>query len=81
METVQVRLSKDQLKAIDRQVKAGKYQSRSEAIRDYIRKAEFFETLVQFRALVTQAGLKGEEFWKDPEALRKALYREIFKPR
>jgi len=46
METVQVRLGKDQLKAIDRQVKAGKYQSRSEAIRDYIRKAEFFEALV-----------------------------------
>lgn len=81
METVQVRLSKDQLEAIDRQVKAGKYQSRSEAIRDYIRKAEFFEALVQFRALVAQAGLKEEELWQDPETFRKALYREMFKPR
>lgn len=81
MKTVQVRLSPDQLRAIDRKVKAGRYQSRSEAIRDYIRKAEFFEALEEFRRLATKAGLNEDEIWQDPEEIRKALYKEMFKAR
>jgi len=38
MQTIQIRLAPTQLKTIDQKVKEGRYQSRSEAIRDYIRK-------------------------------------------
>ncbi|HCP32133.1 TPA: hypothetical protein DIT45_02655 [Candidatus Acetothermia bacterium] len=78
MKTVQVRLTPEQLKSIDRQVQAGEYQSRSEAIRDYIRKAELFEALVAFRRLAEKAYLTEEEIWQDSEAIRKALYKEMF---
>jgi len=79
MKTVQIRLTPEQLEEIDRKVKQGIYRSRSEAIRDYIRKAEFFEALIQFRKLLFRAGLKEEEIWDDPEKIRKALYEKLFK--
>ncbi|OGF57346.1 MAG: hypothetical protein A2Z21_02360 [Candidatus Fraserbacteria bacterium RBG_16_55_9] len=78
MKTVQIRLTPEQLESIDGKVDEGLFQSRSEAIRDYIRKAEFFEALAQFRALAAKAGLTEEEVWKDDEAIRKALYRKLF---
>jgi Arc/MetJ-type ribon-helix-helix transcriptional regulator len=61
MKTVQIRLAPAQLESIDQQVKAGRYQSRSDAIRDYIRKAEFFEGLAEFRTLVQASGLTEAE--------------------
>ncbi|MBI1730465.1 ribbon-helix-helix protein, CopG family [Candidatus Acetothermia bacterium] len=79
MQTVQVRLTAEQLKSIDEKVKAGVYQSRSEAIRDYIRKADFFESLNQFRKIASEAGLSEEEIWKDDKTSRKALYKKMFK--
>ena len=78
MKTIQIRLTHEQLEDIDRKVKQGIYQSRSEAIRDYIRKAEFFDALIQFRKLVSQAGLKEEDIWDDAEEIRKALYEKLF---
>lgn len=77
MQTVQIRLSPDQLKEIDQKVKSGLYQSRSEAIRDYIRKAEFFEGLAQFRKLAAEACLDESEIWEDNESIRKDLYKKL----
>lgn len=48
MQTVQVRLTEEQLKLIDEKVRRGEYPSRSEAIRDYIRKVEFLELFSRF---------------------------------
>ena len=45
MTSVQVRLSEEQLKMIDRKVQEGRYPNRSEAIRDYLRKAQLWEVL------------------------------------
>jgi Arc/MetJ-type ribon-helix-helix transcriptional regulator len=78
MKTVQIRLTPDQLKLIDRKVKAGIYQSRSEAIRDYIRKAEFFEALTEFRSLAAQSGLTEAALWQDDESTRKVLFAKLF---
>lgn len=77
MQTVQVRLTPDQIESIDQKVKNGCYQSRSEAIRDYIRKAEFFEVLAQFRKLTQEAGLKEEDVWQDDEEIRKELFQKL----
>ena len=76
MKAVQIRLTPEQLESIDRKVKQGLYRSRSEAIRDYIRKAEFFDSLVQFRKLASEAGLR-EEDWEDNEVLRRKLYAKF----
>jgi len=78
MKTVQIRLAPAQLESIDQKVKAGRYQSRSDAIRDYIRKAEFFEGLAEFRKLVQAAGLTEEELEHEGEAIRKKLYGKLF---
>ncbi len=78
MQNIQIRITPEQLKNIDEKIKAGIYQSRSEAIRDYIRKADFFEALTEFRKLAVQAGLSEEEIWQDDERLRKALYEKMF---
>jgi Arc/MetJ-type ribon-helix-helix transcriptional regulator len=78
MRTVQIRITPEQLRNIDEKVKEGKFQSRSEAIRGYIRKAEFFEALLEFRKLTAQAGLTEEEVWSDDKAIRKALYERLF---
>lgn len=78
MQTVQIRLAPEQVKLIDQKIKAGAYQSRSEAIRDYIRKAEFFEALTEFRSLAAQSGVTEEELWQDDESTRKALFAKLF---
>ncbi|MCS6903224.1 MAG: ribbon-helix-helix domain-containing protein [Candidatus Bipolaricaulota bacterium] len=54
MQTVQVRLTKEQLKLIDERVKRGEYPNRSEAIRDYVRKAEFLELFSRFWEITSQ---------------------------
>jgi len=51
MQAVQVRLSDEQLATIDKLVAAGRYPSRSEAIRDYLRKAQLWEALEKILAL------------------------------
>ncbi|MFQ5795101.1 MAG: ribbon-helix-helix domain-containing protein [Candidatus Bipolaricaulia bacterium] len=79
METVQIRLTQEQLKKIDAQVKAGKYPSRSEAIRDYVRKAEFFEALERFAEITEQEGIDKEEAFKALKRIRKkTVYQEMF---
>ncbi len=45
MQAVQVRLSDAKLKWIDKQVAKGHYPSRSEGLRDYLRKAQLWEML------------------------------------
>lgn len=78
MKTVQIRVTPEQLERIDQKVKEGHFQSRSEAIRDYIRKAEFFEALTHFWKLAAKAGLNEEEIWEDDESIRKELFKKLF---
>ncbi|MDD9953886.1 MAG: ribbon-helix-helix domain-containing protein [Candidatus Woesearchaeota archaeon] len=46
METLQVRMTKQQVKQIDRMIENGVYSSRSEAIRDFARNRLFWENQV-----------------------------------
>ena len=78
MQTVQIRLSPEQVISIDQKIKKGIYQSRSEAIRDYIRRIEFFDAVDQFRKLTAEAGLTEEEILREDEQGRKKLFRKLF---
>jgi len=76
METLQIRLTKEQLKQIDERVKRGEYPSRSEAIRDFVRKAEFLELFERFFAIASKNPLTPTELART----RAKVWREEFEP-
>ncbi len=77
MKTVQIRLTQEQLKLIDEKVRRGEYPSRSEAIRDYVRKAELLELVNRFFAAIREKPFKQE----DLERVREKIWREKYAPR
>ncbi len=80
MTSVQVRLSEEQLRMIDRSVEAGKYPNRSEAIRDYLRKAQLWEVLER---LLEMGDLEGSEaeIKTDLERIRGEVYEKLIAPK
>lgn len=80
MPSVQVRLSEEQLRMIDRAVRAGKYPNRSEAIRDYLRKAQLWEVLER---LLEMGDLNEdeEEIRSDLGRLRSEVYEKLIRPK
>jgi len=81
MTPVQVRLSEEQLKMIDRAVREGKYPNRSEAVRDYLRKAQLWEVLeriLEFGAIEDQSD---EEIKADLDRIRSEVYEKLIAPR
>ncbi|MFQ5853220.1 MAG: ribbon-helix-helix protein, CopG family [Candidatus Binatia bacterium] len=81
MQSVQVRLSKEQLAVIDRKVKEGRYPSRSEAIRDYLRKAQLWEVLEKLLALGDIENQSEEEVKADLERIREKVYQKMIAPK
>ncbi|MEM2941658.1 MAG: ribbon-helix-helix domain-containing protein [Thermoproteota archaeon] len=81
MQAVQVRLSEEQLALIDRKVKAGKYPNRSEAIRDYLRKAQLWEALERIFELGDRSGQGDEEIQADLGRIREKVYQKMIAPK
>lgn len=77
MQTVQIRLTKQQLKLIDAKVKAGIYPSRSEAIRDYVRRAELLELFSRFFDVTEDTFVSSEQLRR----ARKQVYQKFIKPK
>ncbi len=61
MDTVQIRLPTKEIEEIDMRVKRGEYPSRSEAIRDMIRRAELFDIMNSFMGLVAEEGITKDD--------------------
>jgi putative addiction module CopG family antidote len=80
MQSVQIRLSDEQLKLIDRKVKEGRYPSRSEAIRDYLRKAQLWEALEKLLELGDREGESEEEVASNLARIREKVYRQMIAP-
>ncbi|MCK4491216.1 MAG: ribbon-helix-helix protein, CopG family [Candidatus Altiarchaeales archaeon] len=76
METIQIRLPEKEIKDMDKRVREGEYPSRSEAIRDMIRRAELFGIMSGFMELVKEEGISREEIGKGD--IRGEVHREIF---
>jgi len=77
MKTVQIRLTEEQLRRIDEKVKEGKYPNRSEAIRDYVRRAELWELFSRFLDLTERRPLSLETL----EQTRQKVYHNFLEPR
>lgn len=77
MKTVQIRLTEEQLRLIDEKVKQGKYPSRSEAIRDYVRRAELLELFSQFFDLTEDTPVSSEQLART----REKVYQEFIEPK
>lgn len=81
MQSVQIRISDEQLKIIDRKVKEGRYPNRSEAIRDYLRKAQLWEALEKLLELGDREGKSEEEVALDLARIREKVYRKMIAPK
>lgn len=78
MKSVQVRFSPEQLKRIDESVEKGEYPSRSEFIRDAVRKAEMIRTLKDLRELMEDEEITPEDLIESGKETRKEIYEEMF---
>ena len=74
MKSVQVRFSPEQLKRIDEFVEKGEYPSRSEFIRDAVRKAEMIRTLKDLRELMEDEEITLEDLIENGKETRKEIY-------
>ena len=75
MDVIQIRLPEKEVSEIDRRVKKGEYPSRSEAIREMVRRAELFEAMSAFMGLVKEEGISSKEIDK---SAREEAYQEMF---
>ena len=78
MKSVQVRFPPEELKRIDELVEKGEYPSRSEFIRDAVRKAEMIRTLKDLRELMEDEEITPEDLIEGGKETRKEIYEEMF---
>jgi Arc/MetJ-type ribon-helix-helix transcriptional regulator len=81
MTSVQVRLSDEQLALIDRKVEEGRYPNRSEAIRDYLRKAQLWEVLERVLALGDVPDRGEKQLKADLARIRARVYGKTIAPK
>lgn len=79
METVQIRFPKKELEKIDKYVEKGEYPSRSEFIRDAVRKTELIRTLREMREITEEEDIKLEELIENSTQKREKLFEKMFK--
>ena len=65
METLQVRLTKSQVKGLDGLVEDGMYSSRGEAVRDAVRRLELIAKVTELQKLAKEKGVTKDELLKE----------------
>lgn len=75
METVQIRLPKDKVRLIDREVKAGRFASRSDAVRAYIDQAHLQSVVNEFQRIAESDNLSQDEVRRAAKSARAAFYK------
>ncbi len=78
MVSVQVRFPPKELERIDDLVAKGEYHSRSEFIRDAVRKAEMILSMERMSRICDEEGITAEELIKSGKEIREQLYKEMF---
>ncbi len=78
METVQVRLTRNQVNELDELVKEGIYGSRGEAVRDAVRRLELMNRISELQKLAGKKGIKKSELLKELEKVENDLSEQRF---
>lgn len=73
METIQIRLTKNQVDELDRLVEYGLYSSRGEAVRDAVRRLELLVTLTELQKKAEKKGIKKEELLRELKVVKNDL--------
>jgi len=74
METIQIRLTEQQVKGLDRLVKTGIYASRGEAVRDAVRRLELMANLLELQKLAKAKGITKEELSEELSKVGDEIY-------
>ncbi|MDG6224931.1 MAG: ribbon-helix-helix protein, CopG family [Candidatus Thermoplasmatota archaeon] len=78
MVSVQIRLPQEELKRIDNYVTKGEYPSRSEYIRDAVRKAEMFDAFKRLGRIMNEEGISEKDLLEGGKEIREKLFQEMF---
>jgi Arc/MetJ-type ribon-helix-helix transcriptional regulator len=76
METLQVRLTEQQVKGLDVMVRQGVYSSRGEAVRDAVRRLEILTTIQSLQKLAKDKGVTREELIGELNKVGNELYAQ-----
>ena len=76
METIQIRLPKQDLQSIDRDVRHGLYQSRSDAFRRMYAQTELIKIFSEFEKIFKQSGVSKKELLAGLKEARTRLYKK-----
>ncbi len=78
MVSVQVRFPGNELEWIDSLVKNGEYSSRSDCVRDAVRKMETVRSFQRLSLLLEKKGITFDDLLKGGDEIRASLFSEMF---
>ncbi len=78
MESVQVRFPEEELRRIDDYVRRGIFHSRSDFIRDAVRKAELIRALEDIREIMAQENISEKDLFEGGKEVREKLFEKMF---
>lgn len=78
MVSVQIRFPEEELKRIDNYVIKGEYPSRSEYIRDAVRKAEMLDAFQRLSRIMNEEGISEKDLLEGGKEIREKLFQEMF---
>lgn len=78
MVSVQIRFPEEELKRIDNHVTKGEYPSRSEYIRDAVRKAEMLDAFLRLSRIMSEEGISETDLLEGGKKIREKIFQEMF---
>jgi Arc/MetJ-type ribon-helix-helix transcriptional regulator len=78
MVSVQIRFPPDELKRIDRYVASGEYSSRSDFVRDAVRRMEMIKALQRMNEIMQKSGITFDDLLGGSDDIRISLFKEMF---
>ncbi len=78
MVSVQIRLPSNEVNRIDSYVEGGEFSSRSDFIRDAVRKAEMLKSLMEINDILGKAGITFEDLHEGGGEISRSLFGEMF---
>jgi Arc/MetJ-type ribon-helix-helix transcriptional regulator len=78
MISIQIRFPPDELKRIDGYVALGEYSSRSDFVRDAVRRMEMIRALEKMNEIMQKSGVTFDDLLSGSGDIRASLFKEMF---